>query len=173
VLTIALLISASAFGADGPDDAATCFPDCSPGYLCHEGTCIEACNPPCAGGFRCTAERQCEYLQTTAPVPVAALPVATPAPAAVAAQMCVQRKFNYIGSAFSWAVMLDGETLGEVGAGRNRCYSVTTGSHQLRVDVRGQASTRGMSRTIQIPNGGLQVDLKQRNGIVLDGTRPL
>ncbi len=171
MLTIALFVFASAFAADGPEGAATCFPDCSPGYLCHEGACIEACNPSCADGSRCNADRVCEATQPTAPAPAAPPPIAPPA--AVGARLCVQRKFNYIGSALSWVIALDDETLGEVGAGRNRCYSVTTGSHRLRVDVRGQANTRGMTRTISIPNGGLQVNLKQRNGIVLDGTHAL
>ena len=26
-----------------------CFPECRTGYLCHQGECISACNPPCEG----------------------------------------------------------------------------------------------------------------------------
>ena len=37
----------------------SCFPDCSPGYLCAQGTCISACNPPCPANQRCGADRIC------------------------------------------------------------------------------------------------------------------
>jgi hypothetical protein len=36
-----------------------CTPACRAGYLCQQGQCISACNPPCAAGQRCTAEAEC------------------------------------------------------------------------------------------------------------------
>lgn len=39
--------------------AADCVPSCRDGFLCHQGTCIEACNPPCGEGELCTGEGQC------------------------------------------------------------------------------------------------------------------
>jgi hypothetical protein len=36
-----------------------CEPECSPGYTCLRGTCVSACNPPCANGERCGADRTC------------------------------------------------------------------------------------------------------------------
>jgi hypothetical protein len=36
-----------------------CVPSCSPGYVCLEGACIQDCNPPCADGQRCSADRVC------------------------------------------------------------------------------------------------------------------
>lgn len=39
--------------------AADCVPSCRAGFLCHEGKCIEACNPPCAEGESCSGKGQC------------------------------------------------------------------------------------------------------------------
>lgn len=36
-----------------------CFPPCREGFLCHEGQCVSACNPPCAAGETCTPSGQC------------------------------------------------------------------------------------------------------------------
>lgn len=49
-----------------------CEPDCSPGYTCLRGTCVSACNPLCAAGERCGADRICHPvmpLSSPAPVP--------------------------------------------------------------------------------------------------------
>jgi hypothetical protein len=37
----------------------TCSPQCRPGYVCHQGTCVSMCNPPCGVGFRCTESGEC------------------------------------------------------------------------------------------------------------------
>lgn len=39
--------------------AQDCVPPCRDGYLCHEGQCIAACNPPCAEGEQCVGEGNC------------------------------------------------------------------------------------------------------------------
>lgn len=39
--------------------APTCKPECSPGFACVDGACVSACNPPCAAGQRCGADRLC------------------------------------------------------------------------------------------------------------------
>ena len=36
-----------------------CEPDCSPGYACVRGQCVEACNPKCVAPARCGADRIC------------------------------------------------------------------------------------------------------------------
>jgi hypothetical protein len=36
-----------------------CVPACRDGFMCHEGRCISACNPPCGAGETCTAAGQC------------------------------------------------------------------------------------------------------------------
>lgn len=58
--------------------AKDCVPSCREGYLCHQGQCIEACNPPCAEGERCVGEGECvaEAQSATASEPVYT-PVAT------------------------------------------------------------------------------------------------
>jgi hypothetical protein len=45
--------------AEQPAPANTCDPLCRPGFLCREGQCISACNPPCPGGQRCSPNAQC------------------------------------------------------------------------------------------------------------------
>jgi len=45
--------------------AQDCVPSCREGYLCHQGQCIAACNPPCAEGEQCVGEGQC--VATAAP----------------------------------------------------------------------------------------------------------
>lgn len=56
------------------DTDARCVPPCRSGYLCHEGQCISACNPPCAGGEGCTAAGRCVREQPAGTAPGAAQP---------------------------------------------------------------------------------------------------
>jgi hypothetical protein len=37
----------------------TCFPKCRAGYVCHQGTCVSKCNPPCGAGLGCTESGEC------------------------------------------------------------------------------------------------------------------
>ncbi len=39
--------------------ALACEPDCSPGYVCAHGTCVQACNPVCFAGQICGEDRIC------------------------------------------------------------------------------------------------------------------
>lgn len=38
---------------------APCEPECNTGFTCSQGTCVLACNPPCAEGEQCGADRTC------------------------------------------------------------------------------------------------------------------
>lgn len=57
----------------GPSDdaargaAVECVPGCRSGFVCLQGACISACNPPCAAGERCTATGECIIPQRAAP----------------------------------------------------------------------------------------------------------
>ena len=45
-----------------PAPAATdqsCMPACRTGFVCQQGQCVSACNPPCAAGQQCTAQGEC------------------------------------------------------------------------------------------------------------------
>lgn len=57
------VLAAAALAAARPARAETgggaCFPACRSGYLCHRGSCISACNPPCAAGETCTSAGEC------------------------------------------------------------------------------------------------------------------
>ncbi len=46
-------------GSARPAPARACEPDCSPGYTCLRAVCVSACNPLCASGERCGADRIC------------------------------------------------------------------------------------------------------------------
>jgi hypothetical protein len=39
--------------------ASSCVPDCRSGFVCLEGTCVSACNPPCAAHEQCTGAGEC------------------------------------------------------------------------------------------------------------------
>lgn len=49
--------------------AQECVPACRSGYVCHEGRCIDACNPACPVGQRCEAGGVCVDATLLAPVP--------------------------------------------------------------------------------------------------------
>ncbi len=59
-----LLLSSSVAAAQD----AECVPACRSGYLCHEGQCISACNPPCSAGEQCTSAGEC-VAQPSVPPP--------------------------------------------------------------------------------------------------------
>lgn len=109
------LAVASTPAASGGD----CFPPCSPGYLCHLGACIQACNPSCETGFRCNVDRICE---------ISGAPLA-PASAGVG-KVCVVRG---PGPMNKWTVDLDGGRVGVVGSDRHVCFLSEAGRRSIRV----------------------------------------
>lgn len=57
--------------ADGESSSAQCVPSCRDGFMCHLGTCISACNPPCTEGGKCIGDGQCVAVETTTTPPPA------------------------------------------------------------------------------------------------------
>lgn len=43
----------------GQTKGAACLPNCRTGFVCHNGACISACNPPCESKRFCSAEGEC------------------------------------------------------------------------------------------------------------------
>jgi hypothetical protein len=86
---LAALTLTLAFVAGRPAAAQTaadkqCVPQCRTGYVCVEGACVSACNPPCAAGEMCASDGNCVASQpppASAPA-AAAPPAAAPPPAA-------------------------------------------------------------------------------------------
>ena len=107
-----------------PDEVPACFPACSPGYLCHEGTCIQACNPSCPETERCTEERVCVSKAVGASVYVAPEPVGE-------GELCLLRGRNFVGSLAMLPMELDGLQFGLLGNGRALCGRVPAGTHRL------------------------------------------
>ena len=102
-----------------PVVGGNCFPPCSPGYLCHESKCIQACNPSCESGFRCNADRICESLG-----------VPTSAASPGVGKVCVVRG---PGPMNKWTVDLDGGRVGVVGSDRHVCFLSEAGRRSIRV----------------------------------------
>jgi hypothetical protein len=46
--------------ATSPAYSLLCEPECSPGYTCVRGQCVEACNPRCVAPQRCGVDRLCK-----------------------------------------------------------------------------------------------------------------
>jgi hypothetical protein len=42
-----------------PAGDVACVPACRAGYLCHQGACVSACNPPCGAAEVCTPAGEC------------------------------------------------------------------------------------------------------------------
>jgi hypothetical protein len=59
VMGLALPRVARAQPGAEPAGAGVCTPACRTGYLCHQGTCISACNPVCGDTEVCTNAGQC------------------------------------------------------------------------------------------------------------------
>lgn len=60
-LGVAILVLLGLFLGAPPASAQApaCFPECRPGFLCHNGQCVSACNPPCAANEICTPQATC------------------------------------------------------------------------------------------------------------------
>lgn len=119
-----------------PPASAECFPPCSPGYLCHAGQCIEACNPPCAASERCTAERVCEARELVSP--------AVPDPAAGEGEICVLRDRKFAASALKFHVAVDDDRVAVLPNGSYACFNVAAGPHQLDLST----PTAGVGRQL-------------------------
>ena len=161
-----LLVAAVVVDARADEPAKTCFPDCSPGYVCNPntGACVEACNPPCASGTRCSAERICEPI-ANATVPAATVPVAT-APAGMG-RLCVTRKFNYVGSNLRWSVAVDGDTVGTILSGSTECFDAAFGSHKVTLSFIAEGTEIHSTTTVSIPTQGAHIHARLKGDAIL------
>ena len=57
-----------------PASSLECIPACRPSFICAQGKCVSACNPPCGPNESCAPDGQC-VIQTVAP---AAAPFSAP-----------------------------------------------------------------------------------------------
>src|SRR5688572_21916132 len=90
-LPIVLLISTGSGLSLAQPRKKECVPPCQVSFVCCEGACVSACNPPCPPGESCTVNGECvagsaapqAAAESPAPVPAATepAPAAPPAPA--------------------------------------------------------------------------------------------
>lgn len=57
--TVAALWLAAALPATAAAQQGDCYPPCRAGFLCHQGQCVSACNPPCAASELCAPTGEC------------------------------------------------------------------------------------------------------------------
>ncbi len=85
------LLAASPAGAQGtvhrqPPPAvpyagpAPCVPNCRVGFMCHQGQCVSACNPPCPSNLVCVGPGQCVVPGSEPPPPIASGEIHEPPP---------------------------------------------------------------------------------------------
>lgn len=55
----AILLFTATLCAQQPPSTKACVPTCRAGFLCLQGQCVSACNPPCAANETCTPNGQC------------------------------------------------------------------------------------------------------------------
>ncbi|HTL83561.1 MAG TPA: hypothetical protein VL856_00150 [Acidimicrobiia bacterium] len=168
VMRVVLLSIGAAVVGDARADepAKTCFPECSPGYVCNPntGSCVEACNPPCASGTRCSAARICEPI-AAATAPAATVPTAT-APTGTG-RLCITRKFNYVGSAIQWGVAVDGDTVGTIWAGNTQCFDAAFGSHKVTLSIVGEGIDIHSTTTVSIPAEGAHIQAREKGSTIV------
>ncbi len=101
---------------------AMCRPTCREGFVCVEGQCVSACNPPCEFGQVCTGSGQCEIVGGDAPAaPPPASASSTRSRRAVKAEGTRKGPSLAVGSEFDYAraiyrVDLDGRVDSRTGA---------------------------------------------------------
>jgi len=62
--------------------AQECLPACRDGFMCHQGTCISACNPECPSGERCTGAGVCTPVAVSPAQPMLVPPPPPPSDSA-------------------------------------------------------------------------------------------
>jgi hypothetical protein len=63
-----------------PPIAAACVPSCRAGFMCVQGACVSACNPPCASSEVCSAQGECKASAPPPPPPPVESPKREDAP---------------------------------------------------------------------------------------------
>ena len=81
---VVLVTMGAVMGTSSTVEAQSCVPDCRQGYVCHQGSCVSACNPLCPEAERCTSDGQCVAATAPSPQPAAAATATLPAGSYVA-----------------------------------------------------------------------------------------
>lgn len=141
-----------------------CVPPCSPGYLCLEGICIEACNPRCQPSERCTAERICVDRQIQSTQAPAAQSAGQPVPAKPPAKgtICAFRSKKLYAGALEFQVAVDDFRIAVLGRGEYACSTATAGIHRVTL------STPVAGYTHTAPAVSVQVDVAEDEATYLE-----
>ncbi len=162
---LALACSGALFAQESATTAPKeCVPPCSPGYLCLEGICIEACNPRCQPSERCTAERICVDRQVQSPQSPPAQAVGQPVPAKPPAKgtICAFRSKKLYAGALEFQVAVDDFRIAVLGRGEYACSTATAGIHRVTL------STPVAGYTHTAPAVSVQVDVAEDEATYLE-----
>lgn len=141
VLTVSGMLLAQ---AEPAPPVKECVPPCSPGYLCLDGTCVEACNPKCQPSERCTAERICVEKQTQTEQAVQTR-------AAGEGTVCTYRPRNPFGSALVFHLAVDDLRVALIHNNEYACRTVPSGTHRLTLSTPVAGMTwRSPSVTVEV-----------------------
>ena len=138
-------------GAFAAGVEADCTPACDMNEVCTaSGRCVTPCIPACTNGKTCNADGQCEPSKK-----LGESTIEPPKSSTGGGQVCVTRTHKDTKARTSWAVAIDGRTVGGVSGGSKQCYNTQPGRHTVVVSYV-DPFTRDRSRaqtTIQVATG--------------------
>ena len=131
---------------------ADCTPACDVNEVCtSSGRCVTPCIPACTNGKTCNANGMCEPSKK-----MGEGTIEPPKSSNVGgAKVCVERRSRDTKARTSWAVAIDGRTVGGLSGGSKQCYTTPPGRHTIVVSYV-DPFTRDRSRaqtTIQVAPG--------------------
>jgi hypothetical protein len=131
---------------------ADCTPACDVNEVCTaSGKCVTPCIPACTNGKTCNADGVCEASKKMGDSSIQA-PKST---STGGGKLCVTRLHKDTSARTSWAVAVDGRTVGGLRGGTKQCFNTDPGRHTVVVSYV-DPYTRDRSRaqkTVQVTMG--------------------
>jgi len=138
-------------GAFGAGVEADCTPACDVNEVCtSSGRCVTPCIPACTNGKTCNADGQCEPSKK-----LGESTIEPPKSSTGGGKVCVERRQRDTKARTSWAVAIDGRTVGGLRGGTKQCFTTPPGRHDIVVSYV-DPLTRDRSRaqtTVQVTPG--------------------
>ena len=129
----------------------TCTPACDVNEVCTAaGKCVTPCIPACTNGKTCNADGMCEPSKK-----MGESNIEPPSSNVGGGKVCVERRQKDATARTSWAVSIDGKTVGGLRGGTKQCFASEPGRHTLVVSYV-DPMTRDQSKastTVQVTPG--------------------